>query len=169
MNLSSLVKQYPNVAIFCRNHKNLLDEAVPISDGDPTRQILFRAQKVWRSAEVAIHTHGPRPIYFLPIDDPDFCIKYVAKVEKVVLDPRDIESVRKLLKLSVPASQDEGLWDEDGKPTVRTLYLISNCHSLEKGRWMNFTKLKKLSDNKWIDESFGYSYAIVHEVSSLNQ
>jgi hypothetical protein len=169
MSLQSDIKRYAGIAIFCRNHKNLLDEAVEIFRTNPSRLITFRAKTVWRTAETVLNAHGPRPIYFLPVDDPDACIKYVAQLEKVVLHPTDTEATRELLNQSVPSAmqRNEGLWPENGKPTVRTLYCISHCRQLAKEQWLPFTALRKLSNGEHIDAKFGYSYAIVHTHSAL--
>jgi len=170
MNLQSNIKQPIDVAIFCRNHKHLLNEAKEISDATPSRLITFRAKKAWSTAEKTLNSQGTLPIYFLPIDDPNACVKYIAQLEKVVLFPKDTEATRELLSQSVPSAiqRNEGLWSENGIPSVQTLYLISHCRQLPEAQWIPFTELRKLSDGKYIDEKFGYSYSIVHVHPALS-
>jgi len=64
MGMESKIKRNPNVAVFCRNHENLLKQAVAISVSDPSEKITFREGKAWKSAKLAVDTHGPRPISF---------------------------------------------------------------------------------------------------------
>ena len=157
------------MAVFCRNHKVLLDQAVQISQSNSQQVIPFRSKAVWRSAEVAIKKHGPMPIYFLPIGDSEKNITVAAILKRVIIDPVDTEEIRDLLAQSVQSSitEGEGLWSVDGAPTVRTLYVVSNCRQLSSDKQIRFTQLMKLEDNQPIDQSFGYSYAIVHSVPSL--
>jgi hypothetical protein len=171
MTLNTRIRRHPGTAIFCRNHEVLLEQASAISAHAPQQQIAFRAKTVWRSAEIALRYHGPRPIYFLPIlkhGVPDDLIGYVAMLQRVELHSQDTQATRDLLKLSVPQAINEGLWpDNQGKPTVKTIYLIRNCRKVPNHVNIYYYDLRKLADDECIDLDFRYSYAVVHAHSGL--
>lgn len=172
MSLDSQIEKYPSVAVFCRNHTVLLEEAVQISFRNPHELVLFRARTVWRAADIALARHGPRPIYLLPIaanDVRDGRIRYVGKLHQVVLRPSDTEATRELLDKSVPAALNEGLWpDKEGNPTVRTLYLVSNIRRVPENTKVHYYDLKKVADGEPIEAEFRYSYCIVLGHPDLN-
>jgi hypothetical protein len=62
MRLQTKIKETPRCAIFARNYSYHLDDAAQ-------RELTtFRASVVWRSAQEAVDIHGPRKIYFAPVD-----------------------------------------------------------------------------------------------------
>lgn len=155
MSLQTKIKKTPQCAIFARNYSFHLDEA--------TQQELttFRSKTIWRSAQDAVDIHGPRKIYFAPVDSKGL-IEYEAILEEVELYPENnTDATKRLLANCSPSTQDEGLWEKDGKNHVYTLYVISNCRKVSSP--FPITQLKKLSDDKPIDEGFNYSYSIVYE------
>ena len=60
-------KDAEDAAIFARNHWAYLIEAA--GRGNSVRTT-FRASTKWKSAWLALDEHGPRQIYFSPIDPP---------------------------------------------------------------------------------------------------
>ena len=66
-----------------------------------------REGKVWKSAKLAVDTHGPRPIYFVPVDEP-LKVRYIATLEQVVIRPaKDAPTTKALLNKMVPSAQNE--------------------------------------------------------------
>ena len=135
--------------------------AAEISCHDKTRRIL-RARSKWASADRYIAERGPTEIYMSPVGG-NGRVEYVATLCEVMLDPsRTQPLVQELLSLSLESTKEEGLWEQYGKP-VKTLYVISDCRKLDIPILM--TDLVKINDNRPIDESFGYSYCLVHKHS----
>ncbi len=149
-----------DVAIFTRNHRNHLEQAVSLSAFDPTRQITFRARSKWVSALDALNKKKPRDLYISPVGG-DGIVEYVADLYLVHLDPQRGQPVtEELLKLATASTADEGLWEHYEGQNVQTLYVVSNIRKLEQPFPM--TKLVKVSDNKPIRENYGYSYCLVY-------
>jgi hypothetical protein len=161
MTLQAKVKKHPRCAIFSRNYTSHLKEAVNECKDNPERLITFRASIPWKSAQIAVNIHGPRKIYFAPVDGKGL-VMYEAVLEQVELNPEpNTKATEKLLENSLPSIRHEGLWEKDGKIWAKTLYVISHCQKIPSP--FHITELKKLADDKQIDENFNYSYAIVYQ------
>jgi hypothetical protein len=144
---------------LCQKHPIYLEHAAKIADREPEKPITFRDSGLWRSGEVALETHGPRTIYFVPEGDDE--IAYQARLERVWLHPTaDDETTQKLLQDCLPETQDQGLWEEY-EDQVRTLYVVSHCERVEPP--FAYTALTKLSDGSPIDESYRSGYVLVYE------
>ncbi len=150
-----------DVAIFTRNHREHVEEAVSISASDPNRQIPFRARSKWVSAADALNKKKPRELYISLVGG-NGMVEYVADLYRVQLEPqRDQPVTEELLKLSTKSTAKEGLWENYDGQTVLTLYAVSNVRKLKHPFPM--TKLVKVSDNKPISENYGYSYCLVFQ------
>jgi len=158
MDLVSKVRKTKNVAIFCRNHRKYLDEAVRESKKDPEKPITFRSAATWVSGYHAWKKHGDRKIYFVPIGEKK--IEYEAILVHVKPDPKyGDKKTEELLKYCLNLTRNEGLsWN--GKK-IQTLYVVKNCRRLEYP--IPFMLLTKLSDELPINENYGYSYSLVYE------
>lgn len=163
MRLTTKIKLTPNCAIFSRNYPYHLDNAAKRGKELTT----FRSQVSWSSTQTAIDRHGPRKIYFASVGAKEL-ITYEAILKQVKLNPKwDDPETQQLLSYCLPTTSHENLWeDNEGRTAAATLYVISECQKLASP--FPITDLKKLSDNKPIDENFGYSYAIVYE-KEINQ
>ncbi len=160
MNLQSKVARTPNVAIFCRNHRDYLKRAIELEAENPGRLITFRACTIWKSAEVALDVHGERKIYFVPVGGKEL-VEYEAILKKVLLHPvRNTKATEELLEKCLPEIRDEALFEEFGL-LAQTLYVITHCRKLDFP--FPYTALTKLSDEKKIKANYSYSYAIVYE------
>ena len=167
MSIEAKVKRNPNVAVLCRNHENLLKEAIAISAYDPSEKIVFRESKPWKSAKLAVDTHGPRPIYFVPVGEP-LSVRYVATLEQVVVRPaKDAPTTTELLNKRVPSAKSEDWWPVGRKPKAKTIYVVSNCRELEKEKQFPFTDLELFESDRPVDPGFIRSYAIVHKHHSV--
>lgn len=154
MSLQTKIKNTPHCAIFARNYDYYLEEAMQ------RKFTTFRASKVWRSAYDAVSIHGPRKIYFAPVDG-EGIVKYEAILEEVDVYPEENTGMTKrLLSNCLPSTRDE-VWEKDGKSNLYTLYMISNCRKILSP--FHITELRKLSNGKPIDKGFNYSYSIVYD------
>lgn len=150
-----------DVAVFARNHRSYLDEATKISARDPRATITFRARSTWATAERAMPLGGSLPIYMAAVGGAGQ-VEYEAELCRVQLDPQwGVPETEALLgdELPMTKASGEGLWEEGGKPTVRTLYAIRACRKLRTPFPM--TSLTKLRDGKPISADYGYSYCVV--------
>jgi predicted HNH restriction endonuclease len=154
------VQKGMKVAVFTRNHRKYLDEAVLRNQEDPVRQTTFRSAKRWVGAYHANAKLGPLKIYFAPVGG-DNGIEYQADLTMVHLDPNTEDPVtREVLASELDSTKSEGLWEKYSK-SVKTLYVISRCERLS--RPFPISELIKLSDDTFISKDFGYSYALVNE------
>lgn len=160
MTTATVIGKGGDVAVFTRNHREHVEEAVSISASDPNRQIPFRARSKWVSAADALNKKTPRELYIALVGG-DGMVEYVADLHRVQLEPQRGQPVtEELLKLTTKSTADEGLWEKyEGQP-VLTLYAVSNVRKLEHP--FHMTKLVKVSDNKPISENYGYSYSLVY-------
>ena len=160
MSAQSKIKTTPNCAVFSRNFEEHLEGAI---QSNPEEKIAFRSNKPWTSAKDAVNKHGYRKIYFAPIGDSKM-VEYEAILEKVILNPKSSDpQIKNLLKNNLSSTDGEGLWEEDGKGGVKTIYVISHCHKLASP--FPYTRLIKISDDLPINENFNYSYSMVYELS----
>jgi hypothetical protein len=162
--MAALVRKLDSdsVAVFSRNHRMYLDEAVTIGTRDPSVSIVFRARARWRTAEREIGRLGALPIYLAAVGA-EGQVEYAAELSEVLLDPVEgSPEAAKWLARVLPATASEGLWD----PPVRTLYAMRACRLL--GQPFPITRLVKMKDGKPISPDFGYSYAIVRAIDDLN-
>lgn len=149
-----------DVAIFTRNHRHHVEQAVSLSASDPSRQITFRARSKWVSALDALSKKKPRDLYISPVGG-NGMVEYVADLHRVHLEPQRGQPVtEELLKLTTASTADEGLWEQYEGQNVLALYAVSNVRKSEHPFPM--TKLVKVSDNKPISENYGYSYSLVY-------
>jgi hypothetical protein len=160
MTAATRIAKGGDVAIFARNHREHVEEAVSISASDPNRQIPFRASSKWVSAADALNKRSPRELYISLVGG-NGMVEYVADLHRVQLEPQRGQPVtEELLKLSTKSTADEGLWEKFEGQTVLTLYAVSNVRKLKHPFPM--TKLVKVSDNKPISENYAYSYSLVY-------
>ena len=159
MNISKALQNGAKLAVFTRNHKRHLDEALGVSSAEPARLIPFRGTKRWKSAAQALQQHSPIDIYFAVVDSGSF-VQYAAKLQRVIVDPHRAQpETQQLLKLSTSTTRDEGLWEDTGKP-AGTLYAINRLERVSEPFPM--TELIKVSDDQPISPDYGYSYALIY-------
>lgn len=169
MNLLALIRVNPNIAVFSRNHDDLLKAC----KARPNDTIPFLVKSAWTSAKDALeYLKRPLPIYFVPVGSSDGLIKYVATLTDVILHPPSSPSceIQKLLECRVEACKRDPneLYGPDGKLTADTIYVISRCQELSDDEQIPFTRLRKLSDGKVLSADYHYGYAIVHEMPGLH-
>ena len=145
-------------AVFARNHRIHLDEAVALCSADSDRQVTFRASSTWASAAGAVRNCPFVPIYIAAVGGPS-AVEYVAELTAVQTHPhRGDPTTERLLKFYTNSTKDEGLWEKYAK-RVQTLYAISRCRRLQ--RPFPMSKLVKASDGTPMSPDFRYSYALV--------
>lgn len=159
MSISKAIRDGAKLAVFTRNHKEHLDEAFRVSSAEPDRLIPFRGVRRWSSAAEALQKQSPIDIYFAVVDS-GALIQYVAKLQRVIVDPqRGQPETEKLLDSSTFTTRDEGLWENDGKP-AGTLYAVNHLERVPRPFAM--TELIKVSDDQPISPDYGYSYTLVY-------
>ncbi len=164
------VKSNPGAAVFARNHWTYLQGA---SEKGRKGLTCFRASAKWKSARIALDFHGPRDIYFTPIDPLEPIYNNLITHEAILLDvilldeletyqnnPLKNPIVKRYMNYVLEDTRAEGLWN--GK--VSSLYLIIGCRKLK--RPFPYTELVKIADGEKISEDFGYSYSICHELKT---
>lgn len=145
-------------AVFTRNHRVHLDEAILLCSADPSRQVTFRASGTWASAERAVESGPPLPLYIAAIGG-SAVVEYVAELCEVQTRPhRGDPKTERLLRLWTDSTKDEGLWEKYGKQ-VRTLYVLSKCRAVR--RPFPISHLTKAVDATPVSADFRYSYALV--------
>ena len=150
------------IAVFTRNHRVHLDEAVVLCSADPSRQVTFRASGTWASAERAVVGGPPVPLYIAAVGGPG-TVEYVAELCEVQTRPhRGDPKTERLLRLWTNSTKDEGLWEKYGK-RVRTLYVLSKCRRVS--RPFPISNLNKASDGAPLSAEFRYSYSLVAPLS----
>ena len=160
------VKDAEDAAVFARNHWVYLVEA---AGRGKSARTTFRASAKWKSAWIALNEHGPRQIYFSPIDPPKkyegplvthqatlHSILLLDEIETHLSEPEKNPEVKLFLENELDTTKEEELWGGN----VSTLYEISGCNLLEKPFY--YTDLIKIGDEAPIDEKFNYSYSICH-------
>jgi hypothetical protein len=166
MSLQTKVKETPNVAILCQNHRIYLEHAAKIGARSPEQPITFRTSALWKSGKMGLGAHGPLRIYFAPSTEGSI-VAYEALVEDILLEPEaEDAATQKVLEHCLPETSDQGLWEAYDEQ-VRTLYVISHCEWVEPT--FSYTKLTKLSDGAPVDENYTSGYAIVYEYCSRCQ
>lgn len=164
------VIESPDAAIFTRNHWIYLESA---SKKEPNAYVTFRATARWKSAWIAIDSHGPRKIYFTPIKPPPYVqntlithqailheVQLLDNLDTHISSPEHNPEIKRLLSHQLEDTKNEGLWGGN----VKTLYVISRCHKLDEPFY--YTRLIKLGDEKPIAADFKYSYSICHEYTT---
>lgn len=148
------------VAVFARNHRQYLDEAVTRNAIHPERFTTFRSSKRWMGAHAANVEHGTLRIFFAPIGGSKG-VEYIAMLHRVHLDPDPVEPLTKeVLACGLESTREEGLWEQSGQK-VQALYMISHCERVDSP--IPITELTKASDRKAISKDYGYSYSLVLE------
>jgi hypothetical protein len=147
-----------HVAVFARNHRQYLDEAVALCRQNPQRPVTFRAAGVWRSAEGAVSGGAtPVPIYIAAVGGAG--IEYVGELCEVQTHPfRGDTQTEHLLELVTPSTKQEGLWERGPRP-VRTLYAIKGCRKLRTP--VRLSTLSKAADGTQLDDGYQHGYALV--------
>ena len=159
MSISKALQNGAKLAVFTRNHKRHLDEALRVSSAEPDRPIPFRGVSRWSSAVRALQQHSPIDIYFAVVDSGSL-VQYAAKLQRVIVDPqRDQPETVQLLKLSTSTTRDEGLWEDTDKP-AGTLYAINRLERVSEPFPM--TELIKVSDDQPINPDYRYSYTLIY-------
>ena len=155
-------RRYERFAVFSRNHESYLQKAARIAARHPDRLITFRSRLVWVTAAEALRWNSPRPIYFGLVDGGGR-VEYSALLHRVILRPRPgSKSTQEALAMCLKGrsgTRHEGLWEEEGRRRVKTLYIVSNCRRIS--RPFPIGHLVKVSDGKPIDDTYRYSYALV--------
>lgn len=155
-----MAKGRERVAVFARNHRRYLDEAVERNVARPERFTTFRSSKRWAGAHAANVAFGALKIYFVPIGE-NRGVEYAALLHRVHLDPDPGDAItREVLASELEDTREEGLWEKYDKK-VQTLYVISHCERL--ARPFPITELVKASDGTPISENYGYGYSLVRE------
>jgi hypothetical protein len=155
-----MAKRTERVAVFARNHRGYLDEAVARNAARPERFTTFRSSKRWVRAHAANVEHGTLKIYFAPLGG-DKGIEYAAMLHRVHLDPNADDPVtQEVLFTELESTRKEGLWEQFDQK-VQTLYVISHCEQLVKP--FPITELIKASDGTPISQDYSYSYSLVRE------
>jgi hypothetical protein len=142
------------VAVFTRNHKCYLEEAMEIAEKYPRKSITFRAATRWTSAAKHLKTRSPLELYIAAIGS-EGLVEFVADLHQIHLDLSDEARTKELLKDVLTSTAGEGMWS-DG----RTLYALRNCRKLS--RPFSMTELVKVSDKKRLSEDYSYSYSVVY-------
>jgi hypothetical protein len=159
MTISKALRDGAKLAVFTRNHKGHLDEALRVSTAEPDRLIPFRGVSRWSSASHALQQHSPIEIYFAVVDSGSL-VRYAAKLQRVIVDPqRGQPETEQLLDLSTSTTREEGLWENTDKP-AKTLYAINQLERVPQPFPM--TELIKISDDQPISAEYGYSYSLVY-------
>ena len=152
------------LAVFSRNHRIHLDEAVALCAADSTRKVTFRASVTWASARQAVSNGAAIPVYFAAVSGAG-SVEYIANLVEVQTHPhRGDPTTERLLKFDTNSTAHEGLWERSGEQ-VRTLYTITKCRKL--ARPVPISKLLKASDGKAMSQEFKYSYALVLPVRGM--
>jgi len=161
--IASRLRDGVEAAIFARNHRHYLDEAVEVAKSDPGRLITFRSATRWASAHEALELQPALDIYFAVVGaGPQ--VEYQASLVRVLLDPKyDDDETETLLRLSLQSTAQEGLWEQYDQ-RVETLYAIKACRQLDEP--FSITSLVKLSNQSPISGNYGYSYSVVYRRGS---
>jgi hypothetical protein len=148
-------------AVFSRNHRQWLEDAVNIGARNPSAPIVFRSRARWATAARELARVQTLPIYFAPVGGTGK-VEYVADLCDVLLDPiKGSAEARKWLTKVLQGTRAEQLW----VPPANTLYEIRDCRKLK--RPFQMTRLVKVSDAKPLSADYGYSYSIVERVANL--
>lgn len=146
------------LAVFTRNHRVHLDDALAVCSKDPARLVTFRASTRWATAEQAVSKTGPVPIYIAVIGH-DGGVEYEAELSEIQTRPRYGDpTTERLLDHSTNSTRHEGLWERYNK-TVKTLYVIRGLRRLAKP--FPLSALHRASDDRPLSDRFKYSYALV--------
>lgn len=166
MSLKSKIKNNKKIAVFTRNHRKYLEAATSRNEVRPERFTTFRSALRWVNAHLANTKHGAITIYFAPVGG-DKGVEYEAILHQIYLDPvAGNTETQEVLAPELESTREEGLWEQYEKP-VKTLYVISHCHRLEKP--FPISALIKVTDDKTISENYGYSYSLVYERHTFSE
>ena len=145
-------------AVFTRNHRQHLDEAVELCAADRTRRVTFRAANRWTSAERSVSPSSPVPIYIAVVGGSG-TVEYVADLCDVKTHPfRGDPKTEELLGVTTTSTKDEGLWEQYERK-VKTLYCVMRCRKL--ARPFPLSQLKKADGGQPLSADYHYSYALV--------
>lgn len=141
-------------AVFSRNYESYLTQAAARNRKKPHRLTTFRSERVWKTADLLLEQYGSIPIYMAVIGSANR-LRYIGILEAVELHPDERKSTtRHMLKHALPSTKSERVWN----PGEGTLYVVSHLRAVSP---MPFTALRKLSNQKPLDATFRYSYALV--------
>jgi len=164
------VKDAEDAAVFARNHWIYLEDA---ANRGKEALTTFRASTKWKSAWIAVDEHGPRQIYFSPIDPPKqyegplvthqatlHSVLLLDEVETHLSEPEKNPEIMRFLQNELDTTKEEELWGGN----VSTLYMIGGCLKIKEP--FLYTELLKIGDEEPINENFNYSYSICHAKKS---
>lgn len=146
------------IAIFAKNHERHLEAAADIADSNSEQIVVFQSGAPWTSAAELLNEHGPGtvPVYIAVVGRGPFAF-FRARLQEVLLRPKATDPrTQQLLSLRTWTTSNEDLWSE-GKGS---LYAISGCQKLLEP--IPYQNLFKVSDDKPIQDTYGYSYAVIY-------
>lgn len=148
-----------DLAVFSRIIKSHADEIT-----GTMYQVTLRSKVVWRAVSDALEKGNKPTIYFATSkqedEDPsdDDIVRYIGKITDIKIHPtEDDPKTQELLKLSIPSTREEGLWDDK----VQTLYVVSDLAKLLCPFPM--TDLVRHNKNQTIDKNYQRLYCLVNE------
>jgi hypothetical protein len=147
--------QLSGLAVFSRNHRAHLEDAVAAAAEDPLRLVALRSRKGWVSAERALRAHGPTVIYFAAVDGGPV-VEYEAELVEIQLNPSLSDpTTQRLLSHAGSTTKSEELWNNQ----VDTLYTIRGCRRLKQP--FPLSSLAKYEDGTPLSNDYGRTYARV--------
>lgn len=163
MNSRRESREGKDTAVFSRNHRKYLVAAAARSARSAGARVTFRAETRWVSASRALQQAESIPIYFAVVGRPPR-VEYAATLCEVQLNPRrSAKRTQEILRHSLPASANEGLWETSRrKGPVQTLYVIRNCRRLK--RPFPISRLMKVRGGSRLSSGYRYSYSLVRQV-----
>jgi len=120
------LKNTPDVAIFTRYERQILENTTELHMMIPDLEISFTSSQVWSNADFALQLHGARPVYFAPLESQGM-IEFVGIVTQIILYP-DRYPPPEYAKRQVDIEEKDKTMI---KPEVNTMYAVTHCQTID--------------------------------------
>ncbi len=150
------LKNTPEIAIFARYERQILENTTELHRMIPDLEISFTSHRIWKNAEIALEMHGARRIYFAPFEG-DGMVEFVGIVTQIILHPDRYPHER------IPNTLDfEEIENEPKVQEVNTMYSVTHCMPLLDDAF-HFTEFRHFISGEALDKNSRQTFATVYK------
>lgn len=147
------LKNTPDIAIFARYERQILENTAELHRMIPDLEISFTSHRVWTNAEIALEMHGARPIYFVPFEGADM-IEFVGIVTQIILHPDRYPQER------IPNTLDFEENEHTSQGEVNTMYSVTHCIPIDEPFYL--TEFKHFINGETLKQNSRQTFATVY-------
>jgi len=149
------LKNTPDVAIFTRYERQILENTTELHLMIPDLEISFTSAQVWSNADLALQLHGARPVYFAPSESQGM-VEFVGIITQIILYP-DRYPPPEYAKQQIDIEEKD---KKMIKPEVNTMYAVTHCRTIDTP--FHLSELCHFINDEYLDAQSTQSFATVY-------